>query len=84
MLLHLLLFPTKALNLSKEIGFHEGICGAILHMVFTREKKGDIAGAFQLAVSLKAIDFEVSILDRYTYYSVANVQSWLKILGHLH
>ena len=57
LLLFLVLFT--ALDLSKEIGFQEGTCDAILLKINTFEQTGDIRGAFQLAVSLKTIDFMV-------------------------
>lgn len=58
----LYLFLSTALNLSKEIGFQEGISGAILLKIVTLEKTGDIRGAFHLAVFLKTIDFKVNLL----------------------
>ena len=51
---------SAALNISKEIGFQEGIVEAIMLKIFTLELTGDIRGAFQLAVFLKTIDLKVS------------------------
>lgn len=51
-----------AINLSKEIGFQEGISEAVelsIGNIATLEKTGDVQGAFRLAVSLKTIDFKV-------------------------
>lgn len=51
-----------AINLSKEIGFQEGISEAVelsIGNIATLEKTGDVQGAFRLAVSLKTIAFKV-------------------------
>lgn len=53
---------SAALNISKEIGFQEGICEAIMLKIITLEVTGDIRGAFQLAVLLKTIDLKVNNL----------------------
>ena len=49
----------SALDISKMIGFQEGIFEAILLKIFTGEVTGDIRGAFQLAVFLKTLDLKV-------------------------
>lgn len=51
---------SAALNISKEIGFQEGIFEAIMLEISTLELTGDIRGAFQLAVFLKTIDLKVN------------------------
>ena len=58
-MLMLFLVRSTALNLSKEIGFQEGFCGASLLKIVTLEKIGDIRAAFQLAVFLKTLDLKV-------------------------
>lgn len=45
--------------LSNDINNQNGICGALHLMTTTHEKFGDVRGAFQLAVSLKIVDFKV-------------------------
>ena len=52
----------SALDISKMIGFQEGIFEAILVKISIIEATGDIRGAFLLAVSLKALDFKVNKL----------------------
>ena len=51
---------SAALNISKAIGFQEGIFEAIMLKTFTLEVTGDIRGAFQLAVFLKTLDLKVN------------------------
>ncbi|KAJ7378382.1 hypothetical protein OS493_023637 [Desmophyllum pertusum] len=46
----------EAFNLSQEIGFQEGIYGAIQLNLLRCEHTDDIGGAFQLALLLKTID----------------------------
>lgn len=53
---------SAALNISKVIGFQEGIFEAILLKIFTGEVTGEIRGAFQLAVFLKTLDLKVNKL----------------------
>ena len=53
---------SAALDISKEIGFQEGIFDAIMLKTFTREVTGDIPGAFRLAVFLKTLDLKVNKL----------------------
>ena len=53
---------SAALNISKMIGFQDGIFEAILLKTYTREVTGEIRGAFQLAVFLKTLDLKVNKL----------------------
>ena len=53
---------STALNVSKEIGFQEGIFNAILFKIMISEVTGDVGGAFQMAVFLKTLDFKVNKL----------------------
>ena len=53
---------STALNVSKEMGFQDGILEAILLKIFSGEVTGDILGAFQLAVLLKTLDLKVNKL----------------------
>ena len=53
---------STALNISKEMGFQEGIFEAIMLKAFTSELTGDVRGAFQLAVFLKTLDLKVNKL----------------------
>ncbi len=63
MIILLFLVLSTAFNLSQEIGFQDGICGAILLKIVTLEQIGDIRGAFQMAVLLKTIDFKVILVN---------------------
>jgi len=51
---------TEASILSNDINNQNGICGALHLMTTTHEKFGDVRGAFQLAVSLKIVDFKAA------------------------
>jgi len=51
---------SAAFNISKEIGFKEGVSEAIMLKIFTLEVTGDIGHAFHLAVLLKTLDLGVS------------------------
>lgn len=54
---------SAALNISKAIGFQEGIFEAIMLKTCTLEVTGNIQGAFQLAVLLKTLDLKVKKLN---------------------
>lgn len=76
LILLLFLVLSTALNLSKEIGFQEGICGALLLKIVTLEQTGDIRGAFQLAVFLKTIDFKVILVNSFFNFFIKMFFCW--------
>lgn len=74
---------SAAFNISKEIGFKEGVSEAIMLKIFTLEVTGDIAGAFHMAVLLKTLDLEVSHLYLMSITRHADKGGDLKIVNYL-
>ena len=53
-------FFIVARDFSNLVEDKEGSCAALQLMIITHEQPGDIRGAFELAVSLKLVDFKVT------------------------
>ena len=64
------LYFIAALNLSKELEFQDGIFCSLILKMRALEKLGDVRGAFEVAVSLKTINFKVNLptRDRTCYF----------------
>lgn len=54
------LYFIAALNLSKEIEFQDGIFCSLFLKMRALEEFGNVRGAFQVAVSLKTVNFKVN------------------------